>query len=381
MADDRSRGDDLSAADAAQLELWAFSRAGVDAQRAEAALLELARRADVARVEAEAAAAARVEAARAAEAVGADAGDADADALAAARAEHHHRRRMVATGVTGVVLAALTLAAAVVVIAQPEPDPLAIFGGPDTPHDREWADRITANVPGTITAGPRAIELGAGYVGVVTRISTVPDGRSTDWDSYCISVAQGGTEKGDWALSTVCTYPERFEREGIVFPLGPSPTGEGLYTVTWGPTDAPRLDRDLPLAVEARRITSVLDWMAYPSAADPNLSIESLLDEPARLLMGPAFVPVSVAAADTDAFLDSELVTTAHLVSGLTPTSEPRLCVQVSAPDTSAASTCGLLSDARRGGLEVPMTTDGRTWIVTIEPDGPTRVDSVRLAD
>jgi hypothetical protein len=370
--------DDVSTADAAQLERWAFSRADVDAQRAEAALLELARRAEMARVEAEAASA-RVEAARAAEAEGADADD--AEAVAAARAEHHHRRRMLATGVTGVVMAALTLVAAVVVIAQPEPEPLAIFGGPDAPQDREWADRITANVPGTITAGPRAIELGDGYVGVVTRISTVPDGRSTDWDSYCLSVAQGGTEKGGWALSTICTYPEKFEREGIVFPQRPSPTGEGIDTVTWAPTDAPRLARNMSLAVDAGRITSVLDWMAHPSAVDPDFSVESLLDEPAQLLMGPAFVPVSVAPADTDAFLDSELVTTAHLVSGLTPTSEPRLCVQVTAPDSSAASTCGLLSDARRGGLEVPMTTDGRTWIVTIEPDGPTRVDSVRLAD
>jgi hypothetical protein len=299
----------------------------------------------------------------------------EADAL------ESHRRRMLATGVSGVVAAALALSAGVVVLTQPDPDPLAIFAGPTSEQDAEWAARITANVPGTITAGPRAIELGDRYVAVVTRMSTVPDGESTAWDSYCLTVSEGGTENGGWALSTTCTYPERFEREGIVFYQGPSASGQGLDAVTWSSTSPPRLERHVPPNPAAAPLTSILDWMAYPSPLDPDFRVERLLDEPTELLMGPSYVALSPEADDTAAFFDSELTTTVHLSAGLTALSEPRLCLQVTGPEGSAASTCGLLADARRDGLEVPISLDGRSWIANIAPDGPNRTDTIRLAD
>ncbi len=371
---DHPTGDELSAVDDAQLTRWAYGRAdsASDRQLAEAALVEIARRADAAREAAAAAEAARlaaIEAAAAADTVDAD----DADA------HHRHRRRMLATGLSGVVAAAFALGAGVVVLAQPDPDPMAIFDEADPEAAREWAARISTNVPGTITAGPRAFELGDRYVAVVTRISTVPDGQSTAWDSYCLTVSEGGTVNGAWALSTSCTYPERFERDGIAFPQRSSPEGGGLDVVTWSATAGPRLERNVPLDSNAFQRTSVLDWMAYPSPLDPDFSLDSLLDEPTDLLMGPAYV--ALYADDPEAFFDSDLTTTAHLAAGATPKSEPRLCVQVTGPEGSAASTCGQLGDARRNGLEVPVTINGRTWIVTIDPDGPTRSDSIRLAD
>lgn len=371
---DQPTGSKLSAADDAQLARWAYGRADSDADRqlADGAIIELARRADAARMAAEAAEAARLAAVRAAEA----AATADEDEADAA---HKHRRRMLATGLPGVVAAALALGAGVVVLAQPEPDPMAIFHEADPESAREWAARISTNVPGTITAGPRAFELGDRYVAVVTRISTVPDGQSTAWDSYCLTVSEGGTVNGAWALSTTCTYPERFEREGIFFPRRSSPEGGGLDAITWSATAWPRLERNVPLDTDAAQFTSVLDWMAYPSPLDPDFSLDSLLDEPTDLLMGPAYV--ALYAEDPEAFFDSDLTTTAHLAAGAIATSEPRLCVQVTGPEGSAASTCGQLADARRNGLEVPVTITGRTWIVTIDPDGPNRYDSIRLAD
>jgi len=367
--------DDLSTASDAQLARWAYGRAGSDADRqlAEAAQREIARRADTARVAAEATEAARLAAVQAAEA-------APDDEASTATADERHRRRMLATGLSGVVAAALALGAGVVVLAQPNPNPLAIFVGPTSEQDAEWAARITANIPGTITAGPRAIELGDRYVAVVTRMSTVPDGQSTAWDSYCLTVSEGGTESGGWALTTTCTYPEKFERDGIVFYQGPSASGQGLDAVTWSSTSPPRLERHVPPnPATADAFSSVLDWMAYPTPLDPGFSLDSLLDEPTDLLMGPTHVALYV--EDPEAFFDSDLVTTVHLAAGATEASEPRLCLQVTGPEGSAASTCGQLGSARREGLEVPVSIDGRNWIVTIDPDGPNRYDSIRLAD
>ncbi len=373
---DQPSGDSLSAADDAQLSRWAYGRAdsAADRQLAEAALVELARRADAARVAAESDDAARLAAVEALAA--ADAGVDDT-----ADAADRHRRRMLATGLSGVAAAALALGAGVVVLAQPVPDPLAIFDGPTSEEDLEWAARITANVPGTITAGPRAIELGDRYVAVITRMSTVPDGQSTAWDSYCLTVSEGGTENGGWALTTTCTYPEKFERDGIVFYQGPSASGQGLDAVTWSTTSPPRLERHVPPNPASAPLSSVLDWLAYPTPLDPAFRLESLLDEPTELLMGPTYVGLAPDADDTEEFFDSDLTTTVHLSAGLTAVSEPRLCLQVTGPEGSAASTCGLLGDARREGLEVPISLDGRTWIVAVAPDGPNRTDTIRLAD
>lgn len=368
--------DGLSAASDAQLARWAYGRAGSDADRqlAEAAQREIARRTEAARVAADAARLAALQAAEAAE-VASD------DDTSTATADERHRRRMLATGLSGVVAAALALGAGVVVLAQPAPDPLGIFAGPTSEDDAQWAARITANIPGTITAGPRAIELGDRYVAVVTRMSTVPGGQSTAWDSYCLTVSEGGTENGGWALTTTCTFPEKFEREGIVFYQGPSASGQGLDAVTWSSTSPPRLERHVPPNPANAPVSSVLDWMAYPSPLDPDFSVQSLLDEPTELLMGPTYVALAPDPEDTEAFYDSDLTTTVHLSAGLTAVSEPRLCLQVTGPEGSAASTCGLLGDARREGLEVPISLDGRTWIVAVAPDGPNRTDTIRLAD
>ena len=376
----------LSGVDDAQLERWAYGRATTpeEQERATRASDELQRRATLDRERAERAAAEH--AAAAAHALAVTNGEVDDPASEHPESPHRdderrHRRRMLATGIAGVTVAALALVGGVIVLSQPDPDPLAIFERPDTDQDRDWAVRLASTFGGTFTAGPRAIELGDGYVAFVARVSTVSDGRSTVWDSYCLYVSDGGTEKGPWSLTATCTYPEKFEREGIVYAHRPSATSDGVDTVTWGPTAGPRLERNAPLIDDDRASASVLDWLVYPSTLEPDFFAAGTVDEPSQLLMGPAVVAVFTSSDDVDALLDADLVVSTHLLRGDAATTGTRLCVHVSVGDRSEATRCAALTAVRRDGIDVPLTAEGRSWLVSIGADGPGRRDYVRLLD
>lgn len=378
--------ENLSEVESAQLEQWAYGRAitSADLARAELAAAELQRRVAAERERAE-----REEADRAAAAAHALAvanGEVDESSREHPESpltdpERRHRRRMLATGIAGVTAAALALGGAVVVLNQPDPDPLAIFEREETQLDRDWAIRLESWGFSAITAGPRAIEVDDGYVLIAARVSNVPDGRSTEWDSYCLHIASPVGGDGSWGSSTTCTYPEKFERVGLTLPDRPSTTGGGFDTAFWGPDGGPRFARNEPLYGDNGLVSSVLDWMSLPMTFDPESAGESLIDDPNRLLMGPAVVPLIYQGAAARVFRDTELVTSVLLVSGERPTDSPMLCVHVAVSDGDFRMPCTPLATARRNGVEVPITVDGHTVVVTIGPDGRDRTDSVRLLD
>lgn len=373
----------LSGVDDAQLERWAYGRATTPAEheRADLAATEIQHRAAVERERAERAAAEHARAEAHARAVANDAvDDATAHPAPLNADKRRHRQRMLFTGLVGATAAALALGAAVAIFTQPDPDPMAVFAREETQLDRNWAMRLESWGFSSITAGPRAIEVDDDYVIVVTRMSTVADGRSTEWDSYCLHVASlATTDDGSWGLSMTCTHPEKFAREGLTLPDRPSATGEGFDTAFWSPEGEPRFSRNEPLYDETGLVSSVLDWMSLPMNVDPESIGESLIDEPDRLLMGPVVVPVTYEGGSARVFRDAELVTSVLLISGERPTDSPLLCVHVAVGDGEPRMPCAALDTARREGVEVPITVEGRTLIVTIGPDGRDRTDTVRL--
>ena len=364
--------DELSTADESQLAVWAFGRQGVvtDPELAEAALRELNRRLEARQAaETQAAAALALDAERAA--AGAETDGEHPDRSPAER-EIRHRRRMLRTGIVGVVAAALALGGGVVVLTQPIPDPFSNFERVETQQDREWAQRLSTSFPATLTAGPYAIELGNGFVASVAKVSTVPDGRSTEWDAYCLYVAFGGSEKGSWSLSATCTDPEQFERDGMVVPQRPSATGGGHDVIYWDPFSVPRLESNIPLDSIAVTSSSVLDWMVNPSPTDALVSIEDL----ERLVMGPAVLPLS--APDG---VESGVLAYTYLLAGETISTSPMFCALTVTPDEQETTACASLSTVRRQGLEFTVIADEREWVVSIDADGSDRRDTLRLAD
>lgn len=376
----------LSGVDDAQLERWAYGRATTaeEQERAGLAAAELQRRAATAREQADRADAERAAAAAHALAIAHCEADADASEHPdppMSDGERRHRRRMLATGISGVVAAALALGAGVVVLSQPNPDPLAIFERDETQLDRNWAQRLESWGYSGFTAGPRAIEVGDGSVMVAARLSTVPDGRSTPWDSYCLFVSRPGDDDESWTSSGACTYPERFEREGIVMPERPSATGEGFDTYTWGPSGEPSFRANAPLDGNASLVSSVLDWMVWPDPRDPTFDAASVVGDSAQLLMGPSFVPLVNNDADLNAFLDAQFMVSTYLTRGQLTERGTQLCVHVTSGDGSEARGCKLLTDVRRDGIDVPITVDDSIWIVRIGADGSDRTDTVELQE
>ncbi|UYN84496.1 MAG: hypothetical protein KIT89_04715 [Microcella sp.] len=380
--------DDLSTVDAAQLERWAYGRpttgeeqGRVEHARAVAALAELRRRAAAEHERAQrelverAAAEAHASERGATEAAGAPGVEALTDS------ERRHRRRMLTTGIAGLTAAALSLGAGVYVLNQPDPDPLAIFEREETQLDRDWALRLDAGGFGPITTGPRAIELDDDRVIVVARVSTVTDGRSTEWDAYCLFMSSLPESDGSWGLSGACTYPERFERDGLILPDRPSLPGDGFDTAIWGPEGEPRIARNQPLYGEVGLISSVLDWLAAPANRDPQITADDLIDHSERLLMGPVVIPLSAEGADLAALRDSGIQAIAMLIAGERPSGSPRLCVYVDLGDGTSRLPCAALGTVRREGIEVPVTANGRNWLVTIGADGRERSNTVRLLD
>ncbi|WP_439565355.1 hypothetical protein [Microcella sp.] len=383
--------DDLSTASERQLEVWAFGRQGVvtDRELAEAALREIARRAEAARAEAARAEAARTDAAGAeaprhgAALTGARGSDASGDAGGREGESEHpepsasdrQQHRMRLTGLVGVVAAVLGLGAVGVALTTPDPDPLAIFERAETATDQEWTARLAQGFSDAITLGPRTIDLGDGIIGVAFRTAAVADGRSTEYDPYCLVTTDTSNASGATPYGGACTLPERFATDGLTLPVRPSTTGSGFDTALWGPIGAPRLEVDRDLA-RIGTLMSVIDWMVYPSFPEPGVDPLAFVDDPDRLLLGPTPLPLARSEAST-----LDIATSAYLLRGETDDAGPVLCAHTAVPDEGETTTCASLSTVQRQGLDYTITADGRSWIVSIGADGPQRTDTLRPAD
>lgn len=377
----------LSGVDDAQLERWAYARSTTpdEQSRAVAASAELQLRAALERERAERAAAERAAAEANARAVA----NGEVDDTASEHPEpltddeRRHRRRMLATGIAGVTAAALALVGGLVVLSQPNSDPMAIFERDETQLDRDWTLRLVGQgFASQFTEGPRAIDFGDGSVAIAARVSTVPDGRSTPLDLYCLYVGFEGLEGGGTSLSSTCAYPEQFERDGLNFPQEPSTSGTGFDMVRWGPIGG--LQRETEVPIEQAMPTnepSVLFWMTYPVAPDPTFDVTNFVGDTSSLLMGPAVLPLLSNDADVRLFLDTEPTVSVYLTRGELIARGTQLCAHVTTADGPDAVACDLLTTVRRDGLDVPVTANGRSWLVRIGADGPDRTDTVELLE
>ena len=342
----------VSAADDAQLERWAYGRATTpdEESRALLAAAELQRRAVIDVLEV--------------------AEDVSEHPAPLADTEKRYRRRMLATGIAGITAAALALGAAVVVLSQPNPDPMAIFERPETEADREWAQMLALDPESTFTAGPRVFRDDDGIVGVVARVSTVPDGRSTDWDAYCLYL---GRELGDGSLSITneCTHPEQFDAVGLSVLERGSSNGDGYDLAIWGPVGEPRVERNMPLEA-ALAPPSVLDLLANPLIGlEEELNSLSIVDEPNRLLMGPRL------ANQAPLIAGDPLIAQLYLLEGLTesPEPEPELCMHLSHTQTTPLTVCRPLWNARSSGIILQTVIADEIWTVIVDATGTVRAE------
>ena len=383
-----------------QLAVWAFGRQGVvtDRELAEAALRELLRRGEAAAPDSAGkgsgamtpdSSAAQGSAATAPAGVrdqGASLASSETPAeqggLSAAAREHpdspaddRHRRRMRRTGIAGIVAAALALVGGVAQLSYPSDDPLAVFTRPATAEDLAWADRLAQGFADDMTTGPRAIDLGGDLIAIVFRAAAVADGRSTEYDPYCMVISSGADEPDVGIINGGCTLPETFAAEGLIIPVGATVGGGGSDAVAWGPVGAPRLTTDLPLN-DVGIATSAIGWMVYASFGplDPDMLVG--VDESDPLLLGPAPMPLVENAA-----FDLGIGATAYLVEGSSEASGPVLCAVATGPGTNETSSCAPLSTVRRSGLQFVVVADDREWVISIGADGPGRIDTLRAAD
>lgn len=364
--------ENISAEDDAQLSRWAFGRASTPAERARAELAaaELHRRAVVERersglaAERDAVAARTLAAERDErdEAINSDAESSWTDE------ELGRRRRMRVTGIVGVVSAVIALGAIVEVQRQPDSDPLAIFDRPATQLDQEWADRLSQDPALVVTAGPRVIEVRGNLDVIAARISTVPDGRSTPYDAYCLYLGLV-LEGGGWSLSADCTYPDRFEEAGLSSTISASVEGDGFDNVVWGPIGAPRVERNVPNEV-ADDNRNLVEWMMQPNyIAQARANPLENVDEPERLLAGPKL------ANDVKVVAGEDLTVEVFLLAGAGERREPDLCIHVQHPAAEPATSCRDLSTAERNGLGLIMQIAGEPWIVSISDNGSVLAD------
>lgn len=366
--------------DDAQLEQLAFGRQGrvYDRELAEAALRELARRAD-ARPSPPGRGGPLPDAAHPSDpgtSIPAGSLPLEPDPT------ENHRRRMRVTGIVAATTAALALVgiAPLITAAPSTGDPLAIFERPASAADAAWATQLTRDYVSGITLGPRTIDLGDGLTAVVFRSAATVDGRSTAFDPFCLWVSEGGSATAPRALSGTCTLPERFAEEGLRIDLRASASGGGLDVVTWGPTGALQLDRNQP-ASSLSGVRSVLDWLVFPSYLDGDPL--AIVDDPERLLMGPSVVPLYGPEGPNSL----DLQTWAYVQEGQS-VDDPVLCVVSLVTDPTAdqlapleTRTCAPLDAVRRQGLAHTVTSAGTDWEVVIGADGDGRSDRVRPVD
>jgi hypothetical protein len=358
--------EDPSNVDDAQLERWAYGRATTpkEQERAKLAAAELQRRAALERKRAQLAAAERAAANAHARAV------ANSEADDAARehpapltdSERRHRRRMLATGISGVVAAALALGAGVVVLSQPNPDPLAMFARPATSLDHEWAGWISENLPVQDSFASRVLELDDDVVAFVFRAPAVAGGRSTEWDPYCLFTADSRVLAEADVTGGLCVLPERLTTEGLVMPIRPG-LDEGEYdTVVWGPVGSPRVERDRQINFdELYGSGSVVDSLAFSSFL-PNNAL-NYIDDPDRLLIGPTPLGNSVTGS-------SAVEAYGYVLRADTQGTGETFCLLLVANDETTETSCDSLSSVRAGGLDMPFTSGGQSLTVRLGADG-----------
>lgn len=349
---------DLSEADDRELERLAYARAETPERKAlvGAAAQELARRAETLAAARESATL-DIGVVKQPEQLDEDSAPDDA--------QDGRSRRMRVVGVAGVIAALLSIPTLGWALMLPDPDPLAIFDEPESQEDREWAERLSQGYASNITQGPRVTPLGNDRFGIVYRASTVPDGRSTEWDLYCIVIADLPEGSAGWGGGGDCVLPSVFKEAGVVAQLdGPVGTTYGSELFAWGPVGRPRLDDDQSLRSNGR-LPSVLDVIAFGAFGGAEVSdpFEGL-DESDRLLMGPSAVYVSREAESSGAdFL-------AYLIGGTDPDAEPEYCLQARHPEVDSTTSCAPLSRVERNGLTVQLRTPESTWTVGVNLDG-----------
>ncbi len=349
---------ELSEADDRELERLAYGRADTPDRiaLATAAGQELARRAELA---AETRARMTVDLA-----IGDTASsEQDRSESAPYRPDDRHPRRMRTVGLVGVLSALLAIPTVGWALALPDPDPLAIFDEPETDEDREWASRLLQGYTANITQGPRVTPLGNDRFGIVYRASTVPDERSTEWDMYCIVIADLPEGSGGWGGGGTCVAPPVFDDVGIVVGMeGAIGITAGSDLFAWGPVGPPRLenDQDLRGSEFAPSVVDVIGVGAYggSAVADPFSGI----DEPDRLLMGPSAVYISPEAEESGADFS------AYLIEG--SDGEAEYCLRARHPDADTATNCAPLARVERSGLTVQLRIPDSVWTVGVNIDG-----------
>lgn len=271
-------------------------------------------------------------------------------------------------GIVGVVAAVVALGAIVEVQRQPDSDPLAIFDRPATQADQEWAERLSQDPALVVTSGPRVITREGGLDVIAARISTVPDGRSTPYDAYCLYLGLV-FEDGGWSLTADCTYPTRFEEAGLSSTISASVEGEGFDNAVWGPIGAPRVERNVPNEV-ADDNRNLVEWMMQPNyIAQARANPLENVDEPERLLAGPKL------ANDVREIAGEDLTVEIFLLAGTDGRSEPDLCIHVQHPAAEPATSCRDLSTAERNGLGLILQIAGEPWIVSVSDNGSVLAD------
>jgi hypothetical protein len=308
---------------------------------------------------------------------------------------------MRAAGLTGVLAAALALPLVGWALAQPDADPLAIFDREQNPADvAVLAELIGPESIAAITSGPQLVRLDDTIVAIAFRASTVPDGRSTDWDAYCLVTARDpgasrdetGREDSDgaepdsaepdsadldgagaWQLGGNCVSPERFETQGIEAARRATPGPEGLTFdwVVWGPEGAPRITQNRS-AVAQEWSGSVTDALAYAGLQPAGVASLPDIDGAQRLVMGPAQIASSSATDGGTVTVGAYLIDSA--VEG-TRGLAPQYCLFATVDGTEASTACAALPIVEREGLSVRSSAPGQNWLVAVGPDGSIRFD------
>lgn len=356
-----------------ELQRLAYARAATPEQHARAAAAgeELARRAAAAEAERRAAEP-TAEAEQTGQAVGREAEHPEPSP------KDTHHRRMRAVGLVGALAAALALPGVGWALSLPDPDPLAIFDGQQDPADVALlTELIGPDAIAAITSGPQLARFDGGIIAIAFRASTVPDGRSTDWDAYCLLTTrdpEAGPEEGDaWQYGGNCVTPERFEAQGIEAARRAIPGSDGVDFdwVVWGPEGAPQVTRNR--SADAQEWGgSVTDALAYGGLQSAGGAATPDIDGADRLVMGPA----QIASSSTRD--GSALTVSAYLIDSAVEGTQglaPQYCLLVTTDGNETSTECAALPLVEREGLSVQSSSSGENWLVEVGPDGSLRFD------
>ncbi len=216
---------DLSAVDSAQLEVWAFGRRAsvADRELAEAALLELARRAEAQHDTASADTASTDENADDYQPKADEIDDADTEP------EPERRRRLTRLAVVLAVgiLAVATAATALLIAGPRQASSLDIFDRAETPVEAELRQQLQ-RVGQRVNIGPRLLT--EDYLGITAAYRSSSEAGGPV-DRVCLAIIEP-MGVGDWS----CVPESEFTSAGAEFTLYGI---DGVTTVQWGPDGAP----------------------------------------------------------------------------------------------------------------------------------------------